>query len=723
MFNVNITTVIPGLGDIISGDSTLYVFSSKPMSTTMRAAVISHYGVDALEEFVCVQNIPTFSCGSIRLLEPVSSASSISLSLNATPPIRLLLDGVGAVLFASGRECCLENSTDASDTGINITDVSNVVIGDIIFIGREAMKVTSIDIPDKELQVIRGFLGTTAVAHYSVDLYELPVIWRSIPVIIGSRIEIWSHDTEGVVATGQVETITTSDNATLELGIDSSFYKFNQAVDTAFALAEEMSWVIKQDAIAGWMRIDGPEMFVLESQEPPIQLEVDFLMLLVGKGRSVVVNGYATDGGYLGGKKVIRVIQTSNNFTDSYLTYVEGEGWADRMLDEFKGSYIAHRFSYVTEGVDCTPAGIVSALLTGTSSWGYPPLPTIHAPVPDVTHLNHLSSNLSNYQGFFFFPPSSVGESFLTYMKEKILRPLALGMIVHPSGEVSLIDWCSGIQATAISVMDLGSDQYTSSRNLEETLAIVELSKTSTLKSRRNRAYYGSTGRVVKITEHGYKASNVRERWLSAMSQYEMAQRFIRFTLASDDPLNSWRVGDLLDVLIPMFPQKDGTVGVSEEIRMRLLSVEVDFSSSEVQVEGVVVTKRKNAVWSGAVAVDGNQASTVTITVAEGLFTADNSDTEGLVGNSGVNGRLLLSDASLTPRSNNSPYLISAPTSTSVVISETFKYGATPLTLNDGDIILLRQSNAQPVGFEGWDIVWFCTAEGSMSGFPGGMYV
>jgi len=725
MFNPNITVIIRGLGDIIGGVERLYVFSTTAMSSTIRTAIETEYAVDSLTEFVVVQSFPNFSSGSIDLLEPVSSGSSFVLELNANPAVRLLLDGIGTASFIpSGTERYIVFTTDVSDTEVYFNDVSGMSVGDVFYLGREAMEVTGINTGDDMVDVLRGVLGTTASRHYGEDEYNNPVVFTSIPTVVGGKLEVWSHDTNEVVARGQIESVSSDQGATMTIAITNSFFDLNAVADTAYKTAVNTVWTAKKNE-RGAIMLTGSVMLLLASQEPVVIPGSSVQALLYGKDKSVVINvEIVNNDEYYEGKKVYNCLPKFFNTSDPLLSYIEGEGWDLRPFSDFEGTYELHRFSILTDPSDLTIGGIVRCLLTGeTTSGSVPVMPASNIKNIDIADVAHLGEELTNFEDSYVLPPAGENETFLNYLKDKILRPMAVGLVIHPNSNCSVIDWVAGINVDSITREDLSADQYTSTRDISQSLSKIEIKNNLTLISRRNRAYYGNIGKAVSLQDFVYRTVNVRNRWLNAMNIYELARHVFTFTLGVDSPYNEYKIGRLIDLNIARFPENDGTVGATTVIRVRILSAENSYTKPEVSIKAVAVAIYKHVLWSGALEVDGTQSSSETITVADGIFTKNDSDTSTFGITTGDRGMLVLTDKFLTPKSDNWVWLDSVNSSTSITISSVFELAGTPVTLTDEDIILVNKSSVQQIGWNEWDIGWFTNEDGDTGGYQGGIYV
>ena len=98
------------------------------------------------------------------------------LNLFLAGVLGLLLAVIPAQAQTALTTTTLSEAVDDSETTIDIASATGVLVGDIVFLDREAMRVLTVDTTNNRITVQRGVAGTSASAHANSS-----VIWHEAP--------------------------------------------------------------------------------------------------------------------------------------------------------------------------------------------------------------------------------------------------------------------------------------------------------------------------------------------------------------------------------------------------------------------------------------------------------------------------------------------------------------------------------------------------------------
>ena len=184
----------------------------------------------------------------------------------------LLLTAIPSFAQTTLNSTTLSVAVNASDSAVTVASISNISVGDLIFMDREAMRVTVVPTTGTRLQVSRGASGTAARAHAaSITVYTgAPARFYNTEVVGTCTAANELYTPRIVLPTGNVYTCTGGqwNRVGPDVGtIQASFVQgatAADALDTIFFIADRDYVVTKITAIWGTAESTGSMDIMVE---------------------------------------------------------------------------------------------------------------------------------------------------------------------------------------------------------------------------------------------------------------------------------------------------------------------------------------------------------------------------------------------------------------------------------------------------------------------------
>jgi len=731
MANPHFSLIVHGLGKRIGTEFVLQVFSTQALSSAVDAALQSDYDVDIIENYICINDFPKIGGSTLQQLGGISSSSGFTLKLASDNSVRALLDGRSAYVSSYGRESnVIEAIGDSSITWqLGEGETTNIAVGDILVLEREAVRVTTVTTSANTIGVIRGMFGSKATSH--VPPIEGLVLWRGLPHVVGTKCSLYHHESLAVVATGVISSISSDSSPYLSVSVDSDYAEFSRPFTTKIPFIEENKARIEAEG-------SGSELIVLKfaggafyHNVCPTLISGERQGVLLVSGETVLkwcmsvyesstpnvfILHAPTDGG-IGGS------------TFQVLAWDSSRYWHDEELKNLIGEYEVHFLAEISAAEGTGIRNLFQTILTRNRSISLPKLP-FGAEIDQLDLSKFPETNIANpHTNSIILPPSNKTASFGQYLSTFLLQPLGLALSIAATGEVRGLSWDLIGSDTTIENHDLASDDYSATVDATRSLAEVLVSDSLLLRSKRNFAYYAGVGKRHELKSIFIAPEYCKQRWADLIVYYELAPRLIKIQVISEEITPLFYAGDTIKLNIDRLPDVLGYVDLhaTENAVFPLVGTVISASGSfgePVQaLELLAIPQSPMAKWAPGALVDGDQSPSTTITVHEHEFSGDGrSDTENLYEESdALSIALMLVDANFKRWSDPSVpvYLTGTPTATTITLSTTFKHlgaPASPALLYDNDIIMYAPAAEQPAGFSTYSVGWMADEDGLVDG-------
>ena len=709
---------VAGWGDVEPGDYPVaHVLTSFALTSGARSSLASYLGASAVIEHQVIHvDGVTYAPIKLDVLAPVSSDGGMSVKLTATNAIRAALDFEVGSVGAAPDPVRLVEAVSRTDTTVTVSDGSTFAAGDLIYVRSECMLVTAVSTDD--LTVERGALGTHA-APIRFN-YIGSAVWRSPPGPAFRQTRVWEVDRSATSVgdsdlryRGLTGEIASNESAEITLPINSRWGALRNAPLTHLKSHTRGITTYGQQ----------PPAFVLNASLNDIA--VPYIAVRNGDDwclwdDTTITSEY--DGTIWDGSSAALSTHGAINLTPVATggkTFIDAENRpvADALdLSDDTGrappkSATVWPVVLLSSESHNSLSALVRTMLTSRYPDGTE-LPYecglgLDESEIDLDSLRLIDEvvgdRLFNHALGIVVPPID-HKSLVAWLATYVLEPLGLALVVGRTGLKRIVSWQERRTATVfIDRNKVLAPKYTSRRAVSQTLSGVVVSSEDegvgkdTVDSDVAGQLRTGTSRDIASDLIPTLRESLRIRWgLTLIPAYQVPRRVVELTLIGDLFAEPIEVGQTIGIDVEALPQKSGIVDTEGTVRGGfVLSTAEDFRTGNVTAKFLLgAGVDTGAVWSPSAEVTSWDSGALELTVEPGQYGDEDEDAEDFADYVGA--KLKLLDQYGTPRSDNSPAVVSVFGGNIIELDDEFSMSAVTVTPAAGDVVVFAPYDEQP---------------------------